>query len=1164
MIFFVLFSLFLIGSVSAADWDNKLTYSKNDLKVEFSNSLLLLFKTSEIGTAELKSHKSVDEIRKVGAGTQVVMWYDFDFLGLYENGLGEVEFTDMKTGKTIERNYSFVYWGEESYEVPTYSEKVLKNGTIVYEQIGTETKTREAWLPYNSKDIPKGNIRIGLQTYVEIDDKVDGVWTIAGKRVKKHAGWTSSLNVDLISYWKLDGDVKDELGANDGTNSGSANVTGKIGYARDFEQTEGDYVDVGNNTVDITTSNMTINMWIKPESLAAHLRIFGPGTNGGYGFHIDAEGNLWFGKVGTTDKESTDTISAGSWQMVTVVYDQSADLVYFYINSNVDSGGALSLTSTFSSDITYYIAEGSPVGGGYSFDGIIDEIGLWERCLTSTEITQLYNGGAGITYVPSSNLYVNLNEPANDVTIYKPTMDFNCTAFDDNGITNVSLVVNGSIVDTNSSGYNNTLVNFNYNLGSPGFYNWTCWAYDDEDNLNNSAEVRNITYSNDLSIALNAPPIMANISSIPFGLNGTASDDTAVVNVSLIINATYNGTDTSGVNNTLYNFDRSLVDGFYNWTMEVCDAVSCINATAWNFTIDTTPPEINVSFPNETITFHQKNTNLSLNWTVTDDNLDSCWYDWNGTNVSVTCGDNSTAFNITNGTNKNLIFYANDTFGHETSQIVTWNYRLFLENETFTTTLLEGSASTFRAAFFTNGSDITIANLSYNNSGNTGEITTDGGNTFIVTRTRAAPSVDADTNFSFYWNITQGTMYYALDEKNQTVLNLEIDDCSVNSNVLYNFTIVDEKTQTKLNGVGNNTEGKVDIRIYGVGTTTLIEQFNKSYSQINPFAVCFNSTSGEFNADAQIQYGADGYETEFYHIQNTTINSSSFPTNITLFDLNSSDSQLFKLVIKDSSFLAIDDALVEIYRKYIDEGVSKIVEIPKTDGKGETAAHLVLQDAIYKFIIKKYGTTIATFEDVVAVCQTPLVTPCVIDFNAFAETLTVPDFEETEDFLFTLGFNESSREILSEFTIPSGEPHEITLQVIKEDALGTSVCTDTLTSASGTLRCSVGGNIGNMTVLGRLYKDGELQAQGPLKLDQNPIDIYGGVLVIIGLLIMMTLIGAGISDNPIYTVLFLMVGVILLFALNLVANNGFIGGTATILWLVVAVILLIIKGGRRS
>jgi hypothetical protein len=30
--------------------------------------------------------------------------------------------------------------------------------------------------------------------------------------------------------------------------------------------------------------------------------------------------------------------------------------------------------------------------------GDIDEVGIWSRVLTSTEVTQLYNGGAGLQY----------------------------------------------------------------------------------------------------------------------------------------------------------------------------------------------------------------------------------------------------------------------------------------------------------------------------------------------------------------------------------------------------------------------------------------------------------------------------------------------------------------------------------------------------------------------------------------------------------------------------------------------------------------------------------------------------------------------------------------------------------------------------------------------
>ena len=74
----------LVGIVSAANFEfnDRLTYSNNDLKVSLDNWWGLGL---TIGTAELKSHSSVNEILKFGYGKEeVVMYYDFDFLELYD------------------------------------------------------------------------------------------------------------------------------------------------------------------------------------------------------------------------------------------------------------------------------------------------------------------------------------------------------------------------------------------------------------------------------------------------------------------------------------------------------------------------------------------------------------------------------------------------------------------------------------------------------------------------------------------------------------------------------------------------------------------------------------------------------------------------------------------------------------------------------------------------------------------------------------------------------------------------------------------------------------------------------------------------------------------------------------------------------------------------
>jgi hypothetical protein len=274
--------------------------------------------------------------------------------------------------------------------------------------------------------------------------------------------------------------------------------------------------------------------------------------------------------------------------------------------------------------------------------------------------------------------------------------------------------------------------------------------------------------------------------------------------------------------------------------------------------------------------------------------------------------------------------------------------------------------------------------------------------------------------------------------------------------------------------------------------------------------------------------------------------------------------QKFKLIARDSSYLPIENALIQIERKYIENGTFYITEIPKTDEKGVTSASLQVNDVIYNFKIYQDGVLISEFTNVLAICQTPLVTQCEIDFNAFQETITLPDFEEGDDFNFTLGYNSTSRVITSQFTIPSGEPSLVELIVTSQDTLSTSVCSDTLTSSSGLLTCPVPNNFGNSTVTAKLYKDSVQQGMGTVKLDQKAKDIYGVILIILSVIVIITLIGMSISDNPVITAIFLFVGVVVLFSLNLVEGSGFIGASATILFLAIAIILVIIKVRRNA
>lgn len=675
------------------------------------------------------------------------------------------------------------------------------------------------------------------------------------------------------------------------------------------------------------------------------------------------------------------------------------------------------------------------------------------------------------------------------------------------------------------------------------------------------------------TIVLNAPANDTTQTSPTVLFNSTISI-IAPTTVSLYIDGSINETNTSGDLGD-YLFNKTLEDGLHTWIIEAC-ADNCINSSERTITIDTTTPAINLLYPTNTtywdglVTVNNKT--IQLNWSASDTNLDTCWYNNETINITITCNTNTTLY-YPYGLHT-FIVYANDSFGNLASQSVTarWNWSLFLESEVYTTSLLEGSPSTFKINVLTNGTDITIANLTYNSTGYLGSLN-QSTNNFTISRLLNTPIVSTDTNLSFYWNLTQGTLY-STATKNQTVVNLGVDDCSVQTEVLYNFTMVDEKTQSILTPLTvANTTGNVNLQIYNLARTTELLNYTKSFLKVNPFAICLSSNfSGgeELVLDAQVEYLATkpsttGYETEFYHIQNETLTNADFPTNITLYDLDNVSNQDFLITYKDENFLAIADALIQIKRKYIGEGLFKTVEIPKTGTEGEVVGHLEKGSVIYTFVVVKNGVILATFNNMIASCESLITPTCVINLNGASSTIPVEDFTTLDDFSFTLTYDDSTRAISSVYVVPSNDASTIILNATLNDNLGTTnACTDTLVSSSGTLSCVIPLNLGNGTATVRLYKDGTEQGFGIIDLSQTSSDLYGASQVFILLILFLTIFGMGISDSPVMTSLFIALGLILAITLNVIDATGFIGKGASILWLFIAIAVIIIKGDNRN
>lgn len=651
--------------------------------------------------------------------------------------------------------------------------------------------------------------------------------------------------------------------------------------------------------------------------------------------------------------------------------------------------------------------------------------------------------------------------------------------------------------------------------------------------------------------------------------NCTTSDPIAVLTLNLTIDGALNSTLTNSTPSTNLTFQNvvPLSDGDHTWFCQANSPSTTTTTSTRTLTVDTLLPSPVVTSPSALIDFGENGTELFVNWTVTDANIDSCWYDWEGTNYSVACDLNLSIINITGYTNKDVTFWVNDTAGNLNSSSRAWNYKIFLESTSYESATTEGSQVWFNLTLLTNSVDLLSAVLNISDTTYTANADQSGYN-FSIYRQIDAPSVVADTNVSFYYNITRTDgFFYAFDPQNITIQNFDVDDCSVNNDTLYNFTIVDEAAQTFLNGTTQNTSAEVDIQIYTT-SGALLENISQEFTATNPFRICLSSplaNNEEFIIDTQVQYDADGYAPEFYNIRQENLNEDLMGSNITLYDLDDDDAQEFKLTYKDEDFLPVAGATIQVQRKYISEGVFKVVEIPLTDEQGSTLAHLVLSDVIYTFVVIKDNVVLATFQNQLAKCDNVATGDCEIKLNEFASSSLPDSFSTGADVSFSISYDDTTRDITSVYAITSGSPASTTLNVTLFDGLGTTqVCTDTLISAGGTLTCTVPSAFENSTIVATLESGGDYVGRAVIQQDDDPLNKFGASRIVLAMLAFMILIALGISESPVMFGIFFILGIIFLTMMNLVSGLSIIGFGATAIWMIIAVILIIIKVGRRQ
>ena len=190
------------------------------------------------------------------------------------------------------------------------------------------------------------------------------------------------------------------------TKASSGNPVEAAGLIADCQDFTADYISTNfSPSVTIGTGDFTLAFWFNCGTSASRRSVVHLGGNTTFAdvilvqFYETGAGSTVAigsrtGAAGYAEIVSGSGLFDSNWHLC--VFDRSGSTANMYI----DNGSAISSTDAEWANPLNTLFK---IGASYNtnanpYTGLLDEMGLWTRILTSGERTELYNSGAGITY----------------------------------------------------------------------------------------------------------------------------------------------------------------------------------------------------------------------------------------------------------------------------------------------------------------------------------------------------------------------------------------------------------------------------------------------------------------------------------------------------------------------------------------------------------------------------------------------------------------------------------------------------------------------------------------------------------------------------------------------------------------------------------------------
>lgn len=244
-----------------------------------------------------------------------------------------------------------------------------------------------------------------------------------GQRKTPAAKTYASLQAGLVGYWPMNEASGNALNQTSGSHLTAVNspgaVTGQINGGRSFTRASSQrfYAAASDNLVLLGPTNYTASFWFYPSGNWTYdgskqygllsndayptqrgncLVIYGTAAPSGSNWPLPYL-SLAFtdGTTSNYDPFSAGTIAKDTWHFFCMRRD--GNTIKFRYNAT--NGNNYTLSKTFFSSRSWFHVGafyGSNASATDHFNGYIDELAIWNRTLSDSEVTSLYNSGNGI------------------------------------------------------------------------------------------------------------------------------------------------------------------------------------------------------------------------------------------------------------------------------------------------------------------------------------------------------------------------------------------------------------------------------------------------------------------------------------------------------------------------------------------------------------------------------------------------------------------------------------------------------------------------------------------------------------------------------------------------------------------------------------------------